>query len=61
MADYLEDVDRFDLIERLLRREQIVRDKLKITYYNHTDLMTKFRLSNEALLLILGNIGRFVQ
>lgn len=46
MADYLEDVDRFDVIERLLRREQIVRDRLiPITYYNDTYIMIRYRLS----------------
>lgn len=43
MAEYFEDAGRFDLIKRLHRREQIVKDRPNpITYYNDADIWSDF-------------------
>ena len=57
MADFSDFVERFELVERLIRREQIVRDRLNpMTFDNDVDFINRFRLSKDAVLNILNNI-----
>ena len=57
MADVLDAVVRFELLERLIRREQIVRDRLNhMTLYNDADFINRFRRSKDAVLNILNDI-----
>ena len=57
MADFLDAVERFEHVERLIRREQIVRDRHNpMTFYNYADFINRFRLSKDAVLNILKDI-----
>lgn len=53
---YLSAVDRlhYHLVEGLIRREQVVRDRPNFTYHNDTDFIDIFRLSKEPVLSILN-------
>ena len=42
-------MERLELVERLIRREQIVRDRLNpMTFYNDADFINRFRQSKDA-------------
>ena len=57
MSDFLDAVEKFELVERLIRREQIVRDRLNpMTFYNDADFINRFRLSKDVVLNILNDI-----
>lgn len=62
MVDYLEDVDRFDPIEKLIRREQIVRDwseLIPLGIITKQILWSDFdQAKTEAVLVILDNIDK---
>ena len=56
MVDFLEAVEKFDLVERLIRREQIVRDRLTpIAYYNDADFID-FDLARTLFLNVLNDV-----
>ena len=60
MADFLEAVEKFDLVERLIRREQIVRDRLTpMAYYNDADFID-FDLARTLFLNVLNNVDDYL-
>lgn len=60
MADFL-DIFWFELVERLMRTEQIVRGRLNpMMFYNDADFINRFRLSKDAVLNILNNIDDMI-
>ena len=54
---FLDAVERFELVERLIKREQIARYRLNpMPFYNDADFINRFRLSKDAVLNILNDI-----
>ncbi len=56
--EYLEILDNFEVVDRLIRREPIVRDRSNpFVEYNEEDFLARFRLPKAAVMQLLHRLG----
>jgi len=59
MAEFLDLLDDVDIVERVLRREAVVRRRTHpLNEYDDRDFLTRFRLTKPAVEALLGHLGR---
>ena len=57
MDDYIDDIDRINVVERLIRREQVIRDRQNpFLNYSEDEFIDRYRLNEECVLSILTEI-----
>jgi hypothetical protein len=57
MDDYIDDIDRINVVERLIRREQVIRDRQNpFLNYSEDEFIDRYRLNKECVLSILAEI-----
>ena len=58
MDDYIDDVDMINVVERLIKREQVIRDRQNpfLNYYED-ECIDRYSLNKECVLTILAEIG----
>ena len=58
MDDYIDDIERINVVERLIRREQVIRDRQNpFLNYSEDEFIDRYRLKNkECVLSILTEI-----
>jgi hypothetical protein len=57
MDDYIDDIDRINVVERLIRREQVIRDRQNpFVNYSEDEFIDRYRLNKECVLTILAEI-----
>ena len=57
MDDYIDDIDRINVVERLIRREQVIRDRQNpLLNYSEDEFIDRCRLNKECVLTILAEI-----
>ena len=61
MATFLEDIDQLYLVERLIRKEKVVRDRSNpFTAYSDDEFIDRFRLTKECVIQ-LDDIGEYLE
>lgn len=59
MADFLDFLDEVDIVERMIRREAVVRRRANpLNEYDDQDFLARFRLTKPAVEVLLGHLGR---
>ena len=62
MATFLEDIDQLYLVERLIRKEKVVRDRSNpFTAYSDDEFIERFRLTKECVIQLLDDIGEYLE
>ena len=57
MDDYIDDIDRINVVERLIRWEQVIRDRHNpFVNYSEDEFIDRYRLNKECVLTILAEI-----
>ena len=57
MDDYIDDIDRINVVERLIRREQVIRDRQNpFVNYSEDEFIDRYRPNKECVLTILAEI-----
>ena len=57
MDDYVDGIDRINVVERLIRREQVIRDgQNPFLNYSDDDFIDRYCLNKECVLSILTEI-----
>ena len=57
MDDYIDDIDRINVVERLIRREHVIRDRQNpFVNYSEDEFIDRYRLNKECVLTILAEI-----
>ena len=57
MDDYIDDIDRINVVERLIRREQVISDRQNpFLNYSEDEFIDRYRLNKECVLTILAEI-----
>jgi hypothetical protein len=57
MDDYVDGIDRINVVERLIRREQVIRDgQNPFLNYSEDEFIDRYRLNKECVLSILTEI-----
>jgi hypothetical protein len=51
MDDYIDDIDKINVVERLIRREQAIRDRQNpFVNYSEDEFIDRYRLNKECVL-----------
>ena len=57
MDDYIDDVDMINVVERLIKREQVIRDRQnRFLNYSEDEFIDRYRLNKGCVLTILAEI-----
>ena len=57
MDDYVDGIDRINVVERLIRREQVIRDRQNpFLNYSEDEFIDRYRMNKECVLSILTEI-----
>lgn len=56
--EYLERLEQFEILDELLRRERVIRDRTNpFTFYDDFDFLKRYRFTKETVLLLNDELG----